>query len=135
MDALQAAILSLRIARLEDITIKRRKNAVLYREILDPSKAFVPDDQPSEFNTYHTFVIQVDRRDHLRNSLQEVGIETSVHYPIPIHLQPAAKRLGYAPGSFPATERQAARILTLPIHQYLTTDEVVEIATQVNRLL
>lgn len=135
MDALQAAILSLRIARLEDITARRRKNAALYREILDPSKAFVPDDQPSEFNTYHTFVIQVDRRDHLRDSLQEVGIETSVHYPIPIHLQPAAKQLGYAPGSFPVTERQAERILTLPIHQYLTVDEVVEIATQVNRFL
>lgn len=134
MDALQAAVLSFRMGRLEEVTIKRQQHAALYRQILDPSKAFVPADQPSEFNVYHTFVIQVNQRDDLRNSLQEVGVETSIHYPIPIHLQPAAKGLGYVAGDFPATERQAGRILTLPIHQYLTTDEVVEIATQVNRL-
>lgn len=134
MDALQAAILSFRIEKLSDVTTRRRKNAALYREFLDPSKIFVPDEQPGEFNTYHTFVIQVNQRDQLSRSLQVAGIETAVHYPIPIHLQPAAKHMGYAIGNYPVTERQAGRILTLPIHQYLTRDEVVEIATQVNRL-
>ena len=132
MDALQAAILCFRIARLENITIKRQKNVALYREILDRSKIFIPDDQPSEFNAYHTFVIQVNQRDQLRMKLQEVGIETSIHYPIPIHLQPAAKMFGYSLGDFPVAEEQASKILTLPIHQFLNTDEVIEVATQVN---
>ena len=133
MDALHAAILSFRIARLGDVTAKRQKNVEIYRGILDRSKIFIPDDQPSEFNSHHTFVIQVNNRDKLRMRLQEVGIETSIHYPIPIHLQPAAKKLGHGIGDFPISEDQANRILTLPIHQFLNTDEVIEIATQVNR--
>lgn len=134
MDTLQAAILSFRIDKLPEVTAIRRKNAALYRELLDPKKVFVPDDRPDEFNTYHTFVIQVNRRDQLQKSLLEIGIETAIHYPIPLHLQPAAKQMGYTSGNFPVTERQAGRILTLPIHQHLTTDEVVKIAKQVNLL-
>ena len=134
MDALQAAILNYRISKLDAVTAARRKNALLYRKLLDRSKIFVPDDQDCEFNTYHTFVVQVSERDLLRKELLEVGIETSVHYPVPIHLQPAARHLGYTTGSFPVTERQVGRILTLPVHQYLAVGDVAEIARQVNRL-
>lgn len=133
MDALQAAILNFRIARLEQVTAKRQKNASLYREFLDSTKVFIPAEQPDEFNSHHTFVIQVNHRDQLRNNLQEIGIETSIHYPIPIHLQIAAKNLGYVQGDFPVTEMQSKKILTLPIHQYLNADEIIEIAKQVNR--
>jgi len=134
MDALQAAILSFRLSKLDDVTARRRKNGTIYREVLNQSKTFVPNDHPNEFNTYHTFVIEVDQREQLQKNLLGVGIETAVHYPVPIHLQPAARRLGYTHGSFPVTERQARRILTLPVHQYLTKDSVVEIANQVNLL-
>jgi dTDP-4-amino-4,6-dideoxygalactose transaminase len=134
MDALQAAILNFRIARLESVTAARRRNAAIYRELLDRSKVYVADDRSAEFNTYHTFVVQVGQRDQLRQELLEAGIETAVHYPVPIHLQPAAKNLGCGAGSFPVTERQAGRILTLPVHQYLSADDVAEIARQVNRL-
>lgn len=134
MDALQAAILNFRISELDAVTAARRSNALLYRELLDRTKIYIADDQSSEFNTYHTFVVQVSERDLLRMELLEAGIETAVHYPVPIHLQPAAKALGCTRGSFPVTERQAGRILTLPVHQYLTPDDIAEIAKQVNRL-
>lgn len=134
MDALQAAILTYRIENLREVTTRRQKNAAIYRDLLNPVNAYIPAEMPGELNTYHTFVIQVNRRDYLRDNLQQVGIETAIHYPIPIHLQPAAKPLGYTSGDFPETELQAGRILTLPIHQYLTSDEVAEIAKQVNRI-
>ena len=134
MDALQAALLTFRIKNLKTITTKRRKNAALYRKLLDHTKIFIPEDRPEEFNTFHTFVIQVNHRDQLQKRLKEVGIETSIHYPIPIHLQPAARELSYKIGAFPVTELQANRILTLPVHQFLTEGDIIEISNQVNKL-
>ena len=93
---------------------------------------YIPAEHLDEFNTYHTFVIQVDQRDQLRKILEENGIETSIHYPVPIHLQPASKKYGYRIGDFPITEAQSNKILTLPIHQYLNADDIVAIAKQVN---
>lgn len=133
MDALQAAILSYRLTELNSVIEKRRKNAHLYQENLDRSKVFFPDDTPDEYNTYHTFVIQVDQRDDLKEYLTSQGIETSIHYPIPIHLQPAAEYLGYKNGKFPVTEKQAKQILTLPIHQHLQVDDALIIARNVNQ--
>jgi dTDP-4-amino-4,6-dideoxygalactose transaminase len=69
---------------------------------------------------YHTYVIQVRDRERLIRFLDDKGIDVKVHYPIPIHLQPAAAHLGYKPGSMPVTEAQTKTILTLPVHQDLT---------------
>ena len=118
MDSLQAAILHFRAGRLDDTIERRRANAVLYRE--------------REFNTYHTFVIQVDRRDELQAFLQAHGVGTAIHYPVPIHLQPASADLGYRAGDFPVAERQAGRILTLPINQTLSPDDIIYVADRVN---
>ena len=84
------------------------------------------------FNTWHTFVIQVDNRNELQSFLASRNIETAIHYPVPIHLQPASQYLGYKLGDFPVTERQAARILSLPVNQYLTKDEVCLVAKTIN---
>jgi dTDP-4-amino-4,6-dideoxygalactose transaminase len=132
MDEIQAAILNFRIERLNQVTEKRQKNAALYREFLDASKVFIPAECPNEYNTYHTFVIQVNHRDRLRNILAENGVETSIHYPVPLHLQPAAMKYGYGIGDFPITEIQSNKILTLPIHQYLNEDEIIHIANLIN---
>lgn len=132
MDSLQAAILTYRVGRLEDTVRRRRANAVLYGEMLDPEHVFVAPEQEREFNTYHTFVIQVARRDELRAYLRVRGVETAIHYPIPIHLQPASAKLGYRAGDFPIAERQAERILTLPINQTLTPEDVRYVAGMVN---
>ena len=77
-------------------------------------------------------MIQVDRRDDLRDSLTLSGIDTAIHYPIPIHLQSAARNLGYKKGDFPVTELQCGRILTLPINQFLTEEQVDYVASKVN---
>ena len=135
MDTLQAAILSFRISELETVIAQRQRNAEHYCQILDPDTITFPKNQAGEFNSYHTFVIQVDRRDALREHLKQAGIETGIHYPIPIHLQPASKNLGFPKGSLPTTERQATRILTLPIHQFLTRTQVEKVAFHVNQFL
>ncbi|EKQ99145.1 DegT/DnrJ/EryC1/StrS family aminotransferase [Leptospira borgpetersenii] len=133
MDTVQAAILNFRLMRLPQVIEKRRQNAQLYKTLLDKKNVFIPEDKPLEFNTYHTFVIQVERRDELKDHLFSQGIETSIHYPIPIHLQPASRNLGYKQGDFPVAEKQAGRILTLPIHQYLKDVDLHKIVQVVNR--
>jgi dTDP-4-amino-4,6-dideoxygalactose transaminase len=133
MDTVQAALLSLRLARLDNVTARRRHNADLYHDLLDPMHVFMPPERKIEHNTWHTFVIQVDRRDKLKDFLAENGVETAIHYPVPLHLQPAAIELGYQEGDMPETERQAARILTLPVNQFLTDDDIEYVANSVNR--
>ena len=78
-------------------------------------------------------MIQVNHRDDLRKYLEKKSIGTAIHYPIPIHLQPASKYLGYKKGSFPKTEMQAKKILTIPIHQNLETRDLKKIAFNLNQ--
>ena len=133
MDALQAAILCFRLERLSDVIEKRRRNTNRYLVGLNSEKIFVPIEAENEFHSYHTFVIQVDRRNLLRKFLGSRGISTAIHYPIPIHLQPAAAYLGYGKGDFPITEKQAGRIVTLPINQYMTDQQVDYVVDSVNQ--
>ncbi|UUX48417.1 DegT/DnrJ/EryC1/StrS family aminotransferase [Nisaea acidiphila] len=135
LDAIQAAILHFRLGSMDTVIENRRRNAALYRELLDPKLAFMPPCRDIEFNTFHTFVIQVDGRDALQAHLGEQGIGTAIHYPVPIHLQPAAEYLGHKAGDFPVTERQSQRILTLPVHQNMTEADVRRVADVVNRFL
>jgi len=132
MDALQAAFLRHRLGGLGGVIERRRHNASLYRSLLDHKDVYCPPCRDIEFNTFHTFVIQVDRRDALHEALTKAGIGTAIHYPVPIHLQPAAKSLGHALGDFPVCERQSERILSLPIHQHLSDDDIRYVAAAVN---
>jgi dTDP-4-amino-4,6-dideoxygalactose transaminase len=132
MDSLQAAILNYRLGKLEFIINKRRANANKYFEGIDQKKIFIPQEQSDEYNSYHTFVIQTSRRDELKEHLLTKGIKTAIHYPIPIHLQPASKRLGYKEGDLPVTEKQAKEILTLPINQYLTENDLERVISEIN---
>ena len=132
MDNLQAAILNFRLNKLDQIIQKRRKNAKYYFEHIDSERLSLPVEKEYEFNTYHTFVIQVEKRNELKESLLTQGIETAIHYPTPIHLQLAARRLGYKLGDFPVTERQAEMILTLPVNQNLSKGNLERISTAIN---
>ena len=132
MDTLQAAILRYKLEALPGVIERRRANADFYRENLDPAHVFTAPERDVEFNTYHTFVIQVDRRDELKAHLAEQQIGSAIHYPVPIHLQPAANRLGYKAGAFPVAERQAERILSLPVHQTLEENHIRRVADAVN---
>jgi dTDP-4-amino-4,6-dideoxygalactose transaminase len=132
MDVLQAVILGYRLGKLDDIIRRRRENAARYRSLLAPNIIWVPPDRQIEFNTYHTFVVQVDRRDELQRDLGANGIGTAIHYPVPIHLQPAAAALGCKSGDFPVTESQAKRVLSLPIHQHLQLTDIEDVASRIN---
>ena len=132
MDHLQAAVLNFRLNNLKKVINLRRKNADIYLENLNLEKIYFPIEKKDEFNTYHTFVIQVDDRDKLKKYLKKKGVETAIHYPMPIHLQTASKFLGYKKGSFPETEKQSKHILTLPINQYLTKNEILYICKTIN---
>ncbi len=132
LDTVQAVILSHRLDALDGVIAARRRNAAQYRELLDPRHVFHPAPVEDQFDSFHTFVVQVDHRDELQRHLADHGIGTSIHYPVPIHLQPAARSLGHRLGSFPVTERQAGRILSLPIHQFLAADDIARVAATIN---
>jgi dTDP-4-amino-4,6-dideoxygalactose transaminase len=133
LDVLQAAILNYRLDKLPEVIARRRANAALYQRLLNHRQIVVPPCRQDEYNTFHTFVVQVDRRDALQSYLREIGIRTAIHYPIPIHLQPAAGKLKYKKGDFPVTELQATRILTLPVNQYMADRDVETVATAILR--
>ena len=132
MDSVQAAVLAFRLGRLDSVIERRRRNAKLYGALLDDGHVFGAPNGNAWFDTFHTFVVQVDRRDDLRAYLTGRGIGTAVHYPVPIHLQPVAANLGYVRGDFPTAERQAERILSLPVHQFLRRDDVHYVAETLN---
>ena len=133
MDHFQAAVLNYRLTKLKKIILKRRNNVSLYRELLNKNAVFIPEEKNYQFNTYHTFVIQVEKRNQLQRFLQKKGILTSIHYPIPIHLQPAASKLGYKKGSFKQSEKQAKKIITLPINQFLSNKNIEKISNCINK--
>ena len=101
----------------------RRKNALFYRDHLSDSVK-VPKDEPAEFAVYHTFMIQAERRNELKHFLKAHGIETKIHYPIPIHLQEAYQDLELSRGSFPITERYVNEILSLPMYPELNQAQI-----------
>lgn len=133
MDPLQAGILSHRLKRLDEVHSQRRKNAARYQQLLERSPVKMTHCRPEQFTVFHTFVIQVERRNALQAYLAECGIASSIHYPTPIHLQPAAKDLGYAKGDFPVAEAQADRILSLPVHQFLTSSQISFVCERIDR--
>lgn len=132
MDNIQAGILNYHITKLDKVINKRRENAKYYKELLNSDHIYIPKFDEDKYDSYHTFVIQVDKRTELISFLESKGIQTSIHYPIPIHLQPAAKYLGHNKGSFPETEKQSERILTLPINQFMDRKKIQYVANAIN---
>ena len=104
----------------------RRRNAGLYDQGLAdlPRWVKLPLRREGARPAFHTYVIQAERREELIAFLQKRGVETKIHYPIPIHLMAAAGKYGYRRGDFPVAEAQAERILSLPIHQHLAERQI-----------
>ena len=119
LDELQAAMLRIQLRQLDRSTEERRRLAFRYHELLRPYVE-VPEEGAGEFCVYQTYMIQADRRDALKQALNEQGIEARVHYPIPLHRQPVARSLGYTANDFPVTTRAAGRIMSLPLYPGLT---------------
>ncbi len=133
MDSLQAGILLERLKSLNSRIELRRKNAEIYFRELKNLPIKLPYENNKEFNTYHLFVIQTKDRQKLKNHLLKKAIETGVHYPIPIHLQPAAKYLGYKKGDFKKAEMQSKTVLSLPISEFLKKNEIIYICNMIKK--
>ena len=132
LDTIQAAILRVKLQYLEKWNAARRSNAEAYNKQLEGCGVVTPSEAPGAESVWHLYVIRVEQRDLLRDYLVSRGIGTIIHYPIPIHLQPAYHDLGYKPGDFPVTEECAQRILSLPMFAELTQDQI-EFITQTVR--
>jgi dTDP-4-amino-4,6-dideoxygalactose transaminase len=129
LDNLQAAILRLKLPLLDEFNDSRRAAARLYREALSGLPVRLPPDDPPEARqVYHLFVIEVDERDRVLAALRARGIGAAVHYPTPIHLQPAWSDAGHAVGAFPAAEAIARGALSLPIFPGITEAQILRVA-------
>jgi len=129
LDTMQAAILRVKLKYLEKWNAARRWNAKLYQKHLEGSGVVVPGEAGGAESVWHLYVIRTERRDALKEHLVSKGINASIHYPIPIHLQPAYQDLGYKRGDFPVTEAYADRILSLPMYAELS-DRQIEFISQ-----
>jgi dTDP-4-amino-4,6-dideoxygalactose transaminase len=131
LDELQAAILRVKLQTLDVDNARRRHLAALYDELLTASSVTAPTAMPYGEHIYHLYVVRCARRDEMQAFLKERGIGTLVHYPVPVHLQPAYRgRLGGA-GSLPETERAAQEILSLPMFPELSEAEVQHVAESI----
>jgi dTDP-4-amino-4,6-dideoxygalactose transaminase len=132
LDALQAAVLELRLARLASVVERRRRHVALYRQLIQEGPIRLPEERPHEEIAWTFFNVQAERRDPLRAYLAEHGVETLLYYGTALHLHPAAATLGYRRGDFPIAEAQCDRVLALPHHQHLTEDQIAFVAETVN---
>jgi len=126
LDTVQAVVGNRLIGQTEEITSRRIANAKRYDDAFRDLGEFIqiPKRRPGVRHVYHLYILRVKRRDELLSCLNDNGIEAKVHYPIPVHLQEAARYLGYKEGDFPVSEDHARCAITLPVHQHLTPDEV-----------
>ena len=129
LDEMQAAMLRVQLRRLDAWTETRRNLALRYNSLLRPYVE-VPDEGPGERCVFQTYVVKAESRDELKKYLNEHGVEALIHYATPIHLQPAAKDLGYTSSDFPETMRHVGKIMSLPLYPTLThaqQDRVIEL--------
>src|SRR6266513_1591601 len=129
MDSFQAAVLAIKLNRLDAWNAARAARAAYYTELLRNSAYKVPADVSDSECVWHCYVIETSERDRVRCGLNDAGIETAVHYPVPVHLQKAYAHLGYRFGDLPVTERLCQHCLSLPIYPELSKEKIITIAS------
>lgn len=135
MDGFQGAVLNVKLKHLDEWTAKRQAFANLYRQLLMDSDAQLPQDSPIGESVYHLFVVYVENRDRVRSELEKRGVQTAIHYPIPVHLQEAFADLGYGPNSLPHTERACERVMSMPLFPEMTEEQVRYAATCLSEVI
>jgi dTDP-4-amino-4,6-dideoxygalactose transaminase len=132
LEGIQGAVLNVKLKYLDDWNALRRRHAARYRELLAPlaesGALALPQEADYAEHVYHLFVVQTDARDSLQRYLSAAGVQTGIHYPVPVHLQPAYASLGYKEGDFPNAESQSARVLSLPMFAELTEHQLRYVA-------
>lgn len=134
MDALQAAILNAKLEFLDEWTDRRRKVARAYGELLAGCDIVIPGEDPDAKHVYHLYVIRSKRRDALLEHLKSRGVGAGIHYPVPLHRQPAYLKLGYDKVSLPVTEQVAAEVLSLPMYPELSEAQIEYVAEAVREV-
>jgi dTDP-4-amino-4,6-dideoxygalactose transaminase len=134
LDELQAAILRVKLKHLDEWNEQRRRHAHLYCEYLRPmDEVTTPELARNRTHVFDLFVIRCHRRDKLRSWLEREGVSTGIHYPRPLHLQPACEHLGYRMGDFPIAERYASEILSLPMFPELEDNEISYVCEKIRQ--
>ncbi len=131
MEGVQGAILRVKLRYLEGWTEARRAHALAYREMLDDSGLKLPREAAGNRHVYHVYAVLTPQREELMENLNARGIQTGIHYPIPVHLQPAYADLEYKAGDFPVTERIASEELSLPMFPEMTEAQLGEVSEAV----
>ena len=134
LDGLQAAILLAKLQHLEDWTEARRSHARLYNELLADCDVQTPFESPDVRHVYHLYVIRTSRRTAMLEHLQSKGIGAGIHYPIPLHRQPAYVKQGHGKLSLPITERVTDEILSLPMYPELTREQIEYVTSAVREV-
>ncbi len=132
MDGLQAAILGAKLPHIEEWTEARRAHARLYNELLVDSDVVTPFEPPNTRHVYHLYVIRTRRRDAMMEHLKAKGIGAGVHYPIPLHRQPAYLKQGYGDVRLPITQRVAGEVVSLPMYPELSREQIEYVAHAVD---
>lgn len=136
LDTFQAVVLRARLRRLTAGNEARRQASRRYSELLaDVPDVTLPMTAPGNEHVWHLYVIRVPRRDHILRCLHDEGIQAGIHYPVPVHLQPAFRHLGYGPGDFPVAEGAATQLLSLPLYPQITQEQQVRVVDAVRRAL
>jgi dTDP-4-amino-4,6-dideoxygalactose transaminase len=135
LDEIQAAVLRVKLKLLEEWTERRRTIAERYRAGLAGLGPALPLERPGSTHVYHQFAIRIADRDAVQKRMAERGVQTAVYYPLPLHLQPMYRDLGYRPGDFPEAERAAREVLCLPMYPELTDAQVDEVVDACRRSL
>ena len=133
LDTLQAAILRVKLKYINSWNEARRNHASSYRKLLQNTDIILPTEQKDNKHIYHIFAVRVADRDNLLNKLKNEGIGAGIHYPIPLHLQPAYRYLGYKKGDFPITEKCAREIISLPMYPELNEVKIKKIAEAISK--
>ena len=128
LDTLQAAVLRVKLRRLDAWNEARRRHAAAYARLLAGTGLTLPTTRADVEPVHHLYVVQAPDRDRLLGLLQERGVGAGLHYPVPIHLQEAYRDRGLGPGAFPVTEAAAARVLSLPMFPELTGAQIERVA-------
>lgn len=134
MDGIQGAILNVKMNYIEEWTEARRKIAAQYDDLLTRFPCTRPSQPEHCRHVYHVYAIGIANRDETQKALLDAGVMTGIHYPVPVHLQPAYAELGYGAGDLPLTELLAGRLLSLPLYAELRPDQVVEIVAALERI-
>jgi dTDP-4-amino-4,6-dideoxygalactose transaminase len=133
LDLLQAAVLRVKLRHAEEWITERRAHAAQYDQLLAETAVATPSVPPGRTHVYRNYVVRVHERDAVRTKLARGGIETALLYVPPLHLQPVYDRLGYGPGSLPATEAAAEELLCLPVYPELSESAVRRVAGELRR--